>query len=543
MTWNIGLPTRTAGKGICTLKICSLLAFSTGVNAALVENLTITNPKATALANAVTADPPGVDSIHYNPAGLARIEGREALLKVALVSFTFGVEFGNYSPRAQEEIDLWGMGEVDSVPNTSSETSDTMMKLPFTDGRTDWPLPVIIVPTGGAAFRPPDSGYTVATAAFAPFAGGYSREDDDPARFMGRELGMTRLTYFSPSVGFDFNDEWSFGVGVHFSYMGLSALTDLRLTLVPLAVLNTAFDQLQTGSDCLNGLFDICGYSLSPFEKAIEMEADAEDMMSITATFGALWHPNSWFTWGFVYETGTEDKLKGTYRFSYSEDWQGLFSTLHSDFGLIADLIGVPQGLAEESGDVTIKLKYPAHFATGVSVQVTPQLKVNLDAKWTDWAVWEGFNMQFDSEFELGALASLIVPQYATDSSLVIPRHYESVWNFAIGVEYQYNDRLALRAGWEPRTSSVPDDKLDVLLPLGKADLFGLGTSFVWDKDMTIDLALAYFISKNDIPAGSSTNANDMNLNTSAWYNPYTGMDIKTKTTAIMFESSFTWQF
>ena len=75
--------------------------------------------------------------------------------------------------------------------------------------------------------------------------------------------------------------------------------------------------------------------------------------------------------------------------------------------------------------------------------------------------------LEFDKPFELGGLASLIVPQYVTKDSLVIPRHYESVWNFAIGVEYQYTDHMALRAGWEPRTSSVPDDKLDVLLPLG----------------------------------------------------------------------------
>src|SRR6185369_10015277 len=42
--------------------------------AALVENLT-TSVTAMALGNAVTADPPGIDSIHFNPAGLARLVG------------------------------------------------------------------------------------------------------------------------------------------------------------------------------------------------------------------------------------------------------------------------------------------------------------------------------------------------------------------------------------------------------------------------------------------------------------------------------------
>src|SRR3954467_8736445 len=41
-------------------------------HAALTENLAV-SPVAMSLGNAVTADPPGLDSIHFNPAGLARI--------------------------------------------------------------------------------------------------------------------------------------------------------------------------------------------------------------------------------------------------------------------------------------------------------------------------------------------------------------------------------------------------------------------------------------------------------------------------------------
>lgn len=543
MTRKFLRPLRWRGAGIFALKICFVLAFSHEASAALVENLTLANPKATALGNAVTADPPGVDSIHFNPAGLARVHGREGLFKLAVVSFTFGAEFGDYDPRAQEEIDKFGLGETDPLINTSSETSETVLKVPFVDGRTEWPLPVVIVPTGGAAFRPPGEDYTLGTAAFAPIAAGYAREEDDPARFMGKELALTRLTYFSPTIGFEFNDEWSFGVGVHFSYMGMSALSDFRLMLLPLGVINTALEQLQTGSNCLGGAFDICGYSVSPFEKAIELELDVEAPLSVSAVFGGLWQPAPWFTWGFVYQTEASNHMEGDYRFRYSEDWQALFSGLNAEFGSLASLLGLPKGVAEESGKATVELKYPAHFATGVSLQITPRWKINVDAKWTDWDVWDGFVLEFDRPYELGGLASLIVPQYASKTSLVIPRHYESVWNVAMGVEYQYNDRLALRAGWEPRTSSVPDDKLDVLFPMGAADLYAVGLSFDWDKDVTVDLALAYFISENDIPAGSSTNANDMNLATSAWYNPYTGMDIETTTSAILLESSFTWQF
>src|ERR1700754_3104385 len=41
--------------------------------AALTENLAV-SPVAMSLGNAVTADPPGLDSIHFNPAGLSKLQ-------------------------------------------------------------------------------------------------------------------------------------------------------------------------------------------------------------------------------------------------------------------------------------------------------------------------------------------------------------------------------------------------------------------------------------------------------------------------------------
>ncbi len=543
MSRKIIRPIMGFGSKLSCLPIISALFVANSVSAALIENMTILNPKATALGNAVTADPPGVDSIHYNPAGLARVSGREGLLKVALVSFTFGAEFGSYHPDAQAEIDKWGLGEIDPVENSSSETDTPMLKIPFVDGREEWPSSVLVVPSGGAAYKPPGANYTVGTAAFAPFAAGYKREEDDPGRFLGKELALTRITYFSPTIGFKLNDEWTLGMGIHFSYMGMSALTDIRLNILPIGIINTAFNRIGVDADCLGGAFEVCDYPLSPFESSMELEADVETALSVSGVFGALWEPTPWFTWGFVYQTQASNHMEGTYRFTYPEAWQGLWSTFAEEFSPVPAFLGFPKGVAEQSGDVKIDLDYPSHFATGISVQLTPQWKVNMDAKWTDWDVWEGYRFEFENSYELGTLAGVIAPQYADSNILTLPRHYESVWNFAFGTEYQLNDYWILRAGWEPRASSVPDDKLDVLLPIGDADLYSVGMGFQWDNDVHIDLALAYFISENDIPAGSSTNANDMNINTSAWYNPYTGMDIETKTSAIMFESSFTWQF
>ncbi|AUM11561.1 OmpP1/FadL family transporter [Ketobacter alkanivorans] len=526
-------------------RVCAsaLLVVSPLCSAALVDNLTIANPKALALGNAVTADPPGVDSIHFNPAGLARIQGREALFKLTAAYFNFKAEFGSYHPDAQAQIDTWGVGATDSVENSVSETDDIVIKVPFVDGRQEWPLPVMIVPTGGAAFRPAGKDYALGTAAFAPMAAGYVRDDDDPGRFMGKEMALTRITYFSPSIGFKLNDEWSVGAGIHFSYQGISAYTDLRVSHLLLGVVNTALDQIGSGSGCLGGAFTFCGESINPFEQSVTLEVDVETPLSVTAVFGALWEPTPWFTWGFVYHTEATNRMKGSYRMTYSDEWQGVFGAIKRDVPALTSLLGLPSGLAEQEGDASIDLKTPAHFATGVSVRVLPKWKINVDAKWTDWAVWEGLKIEYDKKQEFTAVAAALAPQYSTSDTLTIPRHYESVWNLAFGIEHQYSDRLALRAGWEPRKSSIPDDKQGVLLPIGDANLFTVGFGYDWQTDKHFDVAFGYLRAEADIPAGSSTNANSMDPYTNILYNPYSGLDIKTEATAYLFEASYSWQF
>ena len=57
---------------VLTLSFIFALCSSLSVYGQLGQNLTIANAKALSLANAVTADPPGPDSLHFNPAGLYR---------------------------------------------------------------------------------------------------------------------------------------------------------------------------------------------------------------------------------------------------------------------------------------------------------------------------------------------------------------------------------------------------------------------------------------------------------------------------------------
>jgi hypothetical protein len=50
-------------------------------------------------------------------------------------------------------------------------------------------LPVLAAPVPlGISYRKPGSPWTFATAIYAPYAGGLSHDDDDPARFQGKNV-------------------------------------------------------------------------------------------------------------------------------------------------------------------------------------------------------------------------------------------------------------------------------------------------------------------------------------------------------------------
>lgn len=518
---------------------------------AIVENLTMGNAKALALGNAVTADPPGIDAIHFNPAGLARLQGRQYNLKVLAAAMNFEVEFGGHDAKTQQMIDDFGY--EDEVAHTTSSTSTLGLRVPFSEGITEWPLPVLIMPLGGASYHPQGTRYTVATAAFAPMTAGYVRDKNDPATFMGEALSLAKITWFSPTLGVQVTDTLAVGFGVNFSWQGATAATRIRVPNFALAFGEMLTRQLQQQNLCPapgdpDPTLNLCGLQqdvarMGPYTDAAYLEFDAETALVTGYSMGLLWQPVSWLTVGMVYHPESTAHLKGTYKVDYADEWVNFFGGVYqSDLGpVLQALLPFPTGLVNEGGVETGKAKLdiisPAHFATGISLQATSRWKLNIDLKWTDWAAWEGLRVDFDKNLDFTKLASN-VSKNATPDSVTFPRNYASVWNWAFGVEYQYRPDLALRFGYEPRKSSIPDDKQDVLLPLGDAELFGAGFEYRMGEGRILELAVGYLRASANVPANTSTNANSTDDWNNFIYNPYAGTDFKSRANAYLMELS-----
>lgn len=518
--------------------------------AMLAQNMSV-DLRSLSLGNAVTADPPGINAIHFNPAGLTKIKGLQ--LDVQLLMADFAIEADLSAPK---DFEVFGYSDDPLVCNDSlsddeplcssfktahSKVDGVALYLPILDKIVKMPPGPISAPTAGIAYNPPGSKFTYANAFYAPMIAGYYRDDKDPGVYMGRQVALERITYLSPSVAYQLNDELSVGLSVGMSYQAIALNTDFRAPN-PLVGVFRLFDEeicapfreeANLVTDLL--LFGICNAkeSLGPFKKAANLDVSLQQTLSPTYNLGVLWEPNERFAWGAVYQSGAKMRLKGKYKVTYTNGTRsivndGLQSSITGQ--ILGAILGLPTYIPEkEEGLLSMNLKFPAHFQTGIKYKLLPQLQINFDVGWTEFGVWDAFNFEFDREVQVLKIAKILVPG-TTNSSLSFPLKFNTRWNWGVGMEYAHTSRLKFRMGYEPRDSAVPNNKRNILAPINSAKMFGLGLGYRFDPDTDIDLTLMHLRSRDTVPAGTSSLLNLEGVN-NAMYNPYAGLDAKTKAT------------
>lgn len=533
------------------LTVAILLAgLSNVANAQLGQDLSV-DLRSLTMGNAVTADPPGISSVHFNPAGLTKIEGLQTDVQGILANFAIKRDF-----TAPAGYNVFGYSDDPLVCNDGPEVSTGIctdfkgtvdgdveyasLYVPILKKMVDLgPNTPLAAPTAGIAYKPPGSKVTYATAMYAPLVAGFGSEDGNPGNYMGQQVALERITYLSPSFGYQVNDHLSVGASFGMSYQAIAMKTDLRFPNELIGVLRMV-DEVVCGPFKDNGdiitdllLFGICNAKegMNPFNKVGSLDVSLEQSLSPSYNLGVLWEPTDDFSFGMVYQSEAKMRLRGKYLINNAAAPQQLVAGLNSSATgqILAAILGLPGYVPDiESGLVAMNFKYPQHFKAGIKYNLFPDLQMNFDVGWTDFAAWDEFKFEFDRQISLLKVAKLLSNK-VTDRSLALPLGFQSSWNWGIGFEYSATDRLKLRIGYEPRTSSIPDNKRNTMVPINNAQLFGLGAGYRFDQDTDIDLSLAFLRSRDDIPANTSTLANQTGVN-NILLNPYAGLDIKTNT-------------
>ena len=524
---------RSAALAAAVAGACALL-WPDVSQAALTENLT-TSVVGMALGNAVTADPPGIDSIHFNPAGLARLPGDSESIHNFIASIRTSASF-NQPPG----FDVGGWTD-DPLNGTHTGPVRQIMYVPGY-GVPGWRLPAVAVPGVGMAWHKEGSPWTFATNSYLSQAMSLDRTTDinDPGRYQGRQEQIQRLVYAAPSVAYKYSDTLRFGVSVPIAHAAFVVDTDMRFPNELLGV----FGQLQKGwcpEDGGNVIdvfgFGICGGGkdgmVSPFKKAANMRIEMTAPFDPTLNLGVLWEPSERFAIGAVYQGGSKTHYTGTYQFSAEPMLRNFIRGMNASLlGPIAGaVLGFPSSIpAVQKGNLNATLPFPYHIQVGVKLKPIRYAQLNVDASYAHWSDWNQFTFQFDQSIKLLEVARLYgIPD---STKLQIPRGYKSKLNFAYGLSLYPMERLTLRFGFEPRKSSIPNDKIDLLAPLPDTKLKSAGLNFKINKDMDFSLTASYMTGKFNVPANTDCSLN-CNTFLNVIYNPYAGLDVRATSTCV----------
>ncbi|MEP6502612.1 MAG: outer membrane protein transport protein [Betaproteobacteria bacterium] len=498
--------------------------------AALTDNLAV-SPVAMSMGNAVTADPPGLDSIHFNPAGLAKITSDTRSDTIFGAALRVTADF--HQP---EGFDVGGFTE-DPLAGTHSGHNKQAIFIPIA-GVASPRIPIALAAGLGLSWHAEGSPWTFATATYVPQAVGIDRTSnpDDPARFDGKKVVIQRLVYLSPSVGYKVNDKFSVGLAIPIAHQGFALDTEMRFPNKLLGIIGKLQDAWcgDSGNPLDTLGFGLCGTDssgkqsgrLRPFNSVGEMRFAATSPADITFNLGALWQPTESIGLGAVYQSGSKTVMTGTYNFHANpmlpEFVRHMYGSL---FGPIAAAtFGFPTTIpTDQGGNFTMVLPFPAHCQFGVKLKPIDGLQWNIDAGWTDWKKWDQLTFQFDRQVNLLEMARLF--GQADSSKLIIPRGYRSVWSYGTGVQIDVWDGVKLRLGYEPRRSSVPANKIDLIAPMPDLKVRSIGLSYQMADGMKLESGFSYAKGRFNAPAGT-----DCNLNCSDFfnviYNPYAGLDV-----------------
>lgn len=551
-----------------------LLSATYSAQASFTDSLTVGNAKALALGHAVTADPPGIDSIHFNPAGLARLKGRQLHIKGVYGIFETNYEFGGYGEYQQGLIDELleyqypGSNGVippeaqdyyyDEALYSSSEVEGPTVMLP--GGMVDMPFAGGVM--GGATYSPAGSNYTFGTNVYAPMMSGFNRAEDDPGRFFQRRGAFTLLTYFSPSVGIEISDELQVGFALNFSYAGMGLDLPAREPHLLLWQYGHPWfqdnfcnaDGTPTGTPDLN----LC-HVVSPYITYGDLYIEADNPLVFSYNFGVLWSPKPWVTFGLSYNSAVKNELEGDWEFPINPFFEQVlrdnmtgsawpaFQAATAALGMT--LPGVAEVDAQNAGGkVKVQYELPQHISGGISIQLTPKWKYNVDVKWTEWSVFSDIQITMDKEFaffQLGSIADKLLNRGRNGiepNGVKYLLGLQDVTYWGMGTEYQYNDNLALRLGYENRPSAVPAGEPNAFIPMNDGELYSVGFAYEFESQNTLDVSVGYMMSKTHYPPCTAKLGNSCNPNDVA-YGPYQGMDIRSEVSFLLFEVMYSRYF
>ncbi|EPM3868029.1 outer membrane protein transport protein [Vibrio cholerae] len=148
---------------------------------------------------------------------------------------------------------------------------------------------------------------------------------------------------------------------------------------------------------------------------------------------------------------------------------------------VIMDFEGHAEGISygtNKPGMMSLTLPATAELAS--FHQLNDQWAIHASINWTDWSSFKELTAVFPEK-----------------SDLIKSENWEDNYRFALGTTYQYDAKLALRAGVAYDTSAVDDKNRTATIPETDRTWVSVGGSYVATPQLTLDAGFTYIFAKD----------------------------------------------
>ncbi|MER3383384.1 MULTISPECIES: long-chain fatty acid transporter FadL [Pectobacterium] len=175
---------------------------------------------------------------------------------------------------------------------------------------------------------------------------------------------------------------------------------------------------------------------------------------------------------GILYEIDENNRVGLTYRSKVDIDFNGDYSN---------QLPGSLGGLGGTTVPGKLTLNLPEMWEASAYHRVAPKWAVHYSLAYTSWSQFQ----------ELKATGSNGQTLFQKDES------FHDVYRIALGTTYYHDDNWTFRGGIAFDDSPVPADKRSISIPDQDRFWLSAGTTYAFNKDMSVDVGVSYMRGKS----------------------------------------------
>lgn len=397
---------------------------------------------------AFVASPDSVLAIHYNPAGLAQLEGLNVEASVTFVNMS--LDFNRKCPCVVDRSADFGGQTADAV--------DAALEASFDDNAISSNT-TLVIPFVGASYGLPFYGLTFGLAAWGPNSG----------RHNWGELPDTSLPRFDRDV------ETQPGRYSGMNMNNLEANFALAAAAEPLDGLRIGFSLMgfQSGNNQTLHLWANTGVAMNPEDPRF----DAPIVFEFKEDFAINWAV------GASYDIIPGLTIGSSFRGTRNIDTEGTI-TVQTPRAVVED----PTALVVEGDSVNVRLKTAPIWRTGVQFRI-PQLFAAEAA-----FVWEGWNVHDEVVIDPRDIKLTITGNESDLPQIRAARNWQNTWSLRLGGELNLFDPLVNVVGgyfYEP-TGIAPANVDPSRTDFDKHG-FSLGARTTW-LGFTLDVSAMYVV-------------------------------------------------